>query len=81
MSSSLCWKPVVRNDEETLPDELKRVISKKLWGTDGSCGGESVVVGSEIFGYLAGLMDSGIDGADELIELISTHGQVELWHG
>jgi len=34
------WEPVHPNtSRKSLPDELKRVISRRLWDTDGSCGG------------------------------------------
>ena len=79
MSSSLMWKP--RKAHGFLPKELKRVISRRLWDTDGSCGGHPAVVDSRDIGYLQGLRDAKIEGAEELIGLIEKHGEIELWHG
>jgi hypothetical protein len=78
MSSDLMWRPV--SEGEALPKTLKFALSKKLWGTDGTCGDGDVVVDSNLIPYLEGLRDAGIDGADRLIKLIETHGAVVLWH-
>ncbi len=79
MSSTLCWKPETAA-EGSLPYELKRAISRKLWDTDGSCGGGEIVVKADLIPYLEGLRDAGIEGADELIRLITEHGRIVLWH-
>ncbi len=79
MSSSLMWKPV-QDAEGSLPYELKVTLSRKLWDTDGSCGGGVVTVNSSLIPYLEGLRDAGTKGADELIRLIKEHGEIELWH-
>jgi hypothetical protein len=79
MSSTLMWKPS-GNAVGHLPDELKRAISRKLWDTDGSCGGDVATVGAGDIDYLQGLQDGGVEGAAELIELIEKHGEVDLWH-
>jgi len=79
MSSSLMWKPV-QEAKGSLPNELKWAISRRLWDTDGSCGHGVVIVDSSYIGYLKGLRDAGINGADELINLIKEHGEIELWH-
>jgi hypothetical protein len=72
------WKPVDRSGN-SLPYELKKTLSRKLWDTDGSIGG-SAVVDAELIPYLEGLQHAGVDGAEELIEAINTHEQVEVWH-
>lgn len=80
MSSNLMWRPARPPKSGSLPKDLKFKISKRLWGTDGSCGdGEATVTESDI-PYLEGLADAGISGAAELIELIRKHGEVVLWH-
>ena len=79
MSSTLTWKPVIEESND-LPDELKRVISRKLWDTDGSCGNGPVMVDKEILPYLEGLRDAGVKGADDLIAIILQYGQIELSH-
>lgn len=78
MSSTLMWKPV-KNAQGSLSYELKRTISRKLWDTDGSCGG-SAVINKDFIPYLEGIRDAGIKGADELIKILETHGKVEIWH-
>lgn len=80
MSSTLMWRPVDPKSHDYLPDELKRVISRKLWDTDGSCGGGEAVVGPELIPYLEGLRDCRVKGAALLIELIEKHGSLILWH-
>ena len=79
MSSTLMWRPAI-TDAKALPSELKRVISRKLWDTDGTCGGGEVLVDIGLIPYLEGLRDSGVKGAVELIRLIEHHGAVLLWH-
>lgn len=78
MSSTLCWKPVT-TERNSLPDELKRTISRRLWDTDGSCGG-SAIIDCSIIPYLEGLRDAHTPGADELIKQIERYGEVEVWH-
>lgn len=73
------WRSVCRPGGE-LPCELKYKLSRKLWGTDGSIGGDPAIVGKQLVPYLEGLRDAGVEGASELIGLIKTHGTVELWH-
>ena len=79
MSSSLMWKPVTQASG-SLDFELKKTISRKLWDTDGSCGGGVATVDSADIPYLEGLRDAGTKGASELIKLIHKHGEIELWH-
>lgn len=80
MSSTLMWEPISPNTSKSLPDELKRVISRRLWDTDGSCGGGQVPMGTNDLPYLGGLRDAGVIGANDLIDAINTHGAVYLWH-
>lgn len=79
MSSTLVWRPDT-NESNPLPDGLKYTLSKKLWGTDGSCGGEPMRIGGSFVPYLEGLRDAGIDGAEELIDIIDRYGSVIVWH-
>ena len=78
MSSTLMWKPVTR-EGESLPYELKKTISRKLWDTDGSCGG-SALLDSKIIPYLEGLRDANVKGAKALIDAINKHGEIKIWH-
>jgi hypothetical protein len=73
------WKPVTQASG-SLDYALKRAISRKLWDTDGSIGIGVALVNCKDIPYLEGLRDAGVDGADELIELINEHGALELWH-
>jgi hypothetical protein len=73
------WKPK-QQARGSLPKQLKRAISRRLWDTDGSCGDGIVILGHSDIPYLDGLKDAGIDGAKELISLIIAHDEVELWH-
>lgn len=79
MSSTLMWRPLIK-DGDSLPDELKWVLSRKIWDTDGSCGdGEAILDGSWI-SYLEGLRDANTKGASKLIEAINKHGEIVIWH-
>ncbi len=79
MSSTLMWRPA-NSDGNSLPYDLKKVISRRLWDTDGSCGSGVATVNETDIEYLEGLQDAGIDGASELIKIIQEHGDVQLWH-
>lgn len=67
------WEPGNRK-AKTLPDALKFILRDKR-GVDGSrrkfdCGD---------IGYLNGLVDAGVEGAQELIDLIERYEVVDLW--
>lgn len=79
MSSTLMWKPVDPT-ENSLPDELKRAISRRLWDTDGSCGGGEKILDADDVEYITGLRDAGVKGATELIKAINKYGEVIVWH-
>ena len=79
MSSSLMWRPIA-TDANHLPKELKFVISRRLWDTDGSIGGGEASMNMSDLSYLEGLNDAGVKGANELIDAIRKHGTVILWH-
>lgn len=76
MSTVLFFRPT----PAVLPYELKNVISKRFWGTDGSCGGGIVVASDVDLEYLYGVRDAGVSGAQTLIDAISEHGKVSIWH-
>jgi hypothetical protein len=82
MSTSLFWKPAPKNEPEpeTLDYQLKAALSRRLWGMgDGSVWADEITVGEELIPYLNGLIDGGIEGAQELLDAIHKHGQVILW--
>lgn len=74
MGQNLYWRPKsnLRND---LSDALKRVLRDKR---ELSGAREHTYSQSEI-SYLRGLVDAGIDGAQELIDAIERHGEVIVW--
>ena len=79
MSSNLMWKPETQANG-SLPYGLKRAISRRLWDTDGSCGGGCATVDKDDIEFLKGLAAAKVDGASELINLINKHGRIVLWH-
>ncbi len=87
MSTNLYMRPVPREQPpaEELPFGLKKAISQRLWGHDGSLYGDEVEVGPSMVPYLEGLADGGSGeisaGATELLAAIRTHGAVTLWIG
>ncbi len=78
MSTDLHWRPVDKRSG-TLPYKLKKVIAKRFWGHDGSLAGDELMLDSHNLDYLAGLIDAGVEGADELKALILQHGRVVVW--
>lgn len=80
MSTNLHWAPSSQNKKNTLSKDLKRTISRRLWDTDGSCGSGKVTVSAKDIPYIEALRDMGIEDAQELIDLIHAHAEIELWH-
>ena len=78
MSANLKWEPAKREAGD-LPDGLKFALRDKR-GMFQSGDGRERFDESDL-NYLRGLMDAGIEGAQELIELIEKHEAVELWLG
>lgn len=80
MSSTLMWRPATPLEGAALSYELKKTLSRKLWDTDGSCGGGEALLGIRDIPYVEGLRDAGVKGAAELIDLLNEHGAIILWH-
>jgi hypothetical protein len=78
VSTTLYWRPVnpVGGD---LPYDLKRILAKKFWNSDGASVEEEVQVGLGDLSYLEGLADAGIPGASVLIDLIKKHIKIVLF--
>lgn len=74
MSSDLAWKPIVPI-EGYLPDKLKNVLRRRY----GDSLTNGVTFSNDSIGYLEGLMDVGVDGAKELIELLQTYGEIVVF--
>lgn len=72
MSSTLYWVPVVQTGK-SLPDELKYALRKKFGGY--ICNTRLL---SGHIEYLNGLRDAGTKGAQELIDAIEKHGEIEI---
>ena len=72
MSATLMWEPKKRK-AKSLPDALKFILRDKH-GLDGR-----ETWGTATIPYLRGLVDGGVDGAQELIAAIEAHAEVELW--
>jgi hypothetical protein len=74
------WRPSQpRPLSEGLAYELKRVMARRYWGHDGSLNGEEIEFDEETIPYLYGLIDAGIDGAEELRAAIVKHKRVVVW--
>lgn len=78
MSTNLYWRPVTPVGG-SFPYDLKRILAKKYWNSDGSNVEEEVTVGLGDLSYLEGLADAGIPGASDLIVLIKRHIKVMLF--
>lgn len=78
MSSTLVWRPV-ESPNGYFENNLKRAIGSYKFGGDGSCWDGSVTVDKEDIKFLKGLLHAGIAEAEELIDLICKHDQIELF--
>ncbi len=67
MSVTLKWRPI--KGGRALPYELKRVLAEKAPG----------VWRRSSLEYLRGLRDAEVKGAQELIDVLEKHGEVELF--
>jgi len=73
MSANLNWRPVSKQSK-TLPDELKFIL-REYCGIDTS----KTIWNKQQIPYLAGLRDAGVKGAQELIDILEKHDEIELW--
>lgn len=68
-----------------LPFGLKKAISQRLWGHDGSLYGDEREIGPSMVPYLEGLADGGnaevAEGATVLLDALRVHRAVVLWIG
>lgn len=70
MSGTLVWQPHKKDEYKSLPLQL-RIILESKWSFP-------VVFGYAQLDYLSGLNDAGVDGAQELMELIHQFEEIEL---
>lgn len=77
----LYWRPVPKPlpEPDSLPDALRHMLSKRYKDFGGWMSGESMGMGEGHIPYLEGLRDAGVNGAQELINIIGEYGVVELW--
>jgi hypothetical protein len=84
MSSTLYWEPVQPERGEALSYAMKKTISRYLWDTDGSVGGEPATLTAKDIAVLMGMALAGSDEIKKdvriLIEAIEKYGAVRLWH-
>ena len=78
MSSTLVWRPV-EQPSGYFENNLKRAIGSYKFSGDGSVWDGSVTVDKEDIEFLKGLLHAGIAEAEELIDLIYKHEQIELF--
>jgi hypothetical protein len=81
MSANLYWRPVpsVIKDHD-LPDALKYALSPRVWKHDGTLSAKPTIITKVSIPYLEGLVDGGVNGAQELIDAIKKNdGQVEIY--
>lgn len=71
MTCSLHWKPVVNDSEQAGDIQLREILDKKY-------GYPSTLDHSDI-GYLEALIDADVKGADELVEAIRKHDQIQIF--
>lgn len=72
VSTAMYWWPL--GGGERLPDQLKRALMERM-----ETRGEWVIgTFTEDYAYLEGLAAAGVEGAEELIEIIDEHGRIRL---
>ncbi len=72
MSSNLIWRPVAPQPNRILPDELKFMLRKRYGNPINSA------LSKQDIGYLRGLKDCDVEGAQTLIDAICNHGEIVI---
>lgn len=62
-----------------LSDDLKYILKKRFWDGDPCGKGNRRELDDTDLPYLLGLMDAGVEDAQELRDLILDHGLVRIW--
>ena len=76
--STLFWKPVVKSSER-IPDELKRIITPRLWDNfTENTPGVPIRIDKDWIPYLTGLADAKFKGAQDLIDAIKEFKEIEI---
>lgn len=72
MSSSLKYKYTCLNSDDSINDQIKFILRKKCGGTV-----SRLIMNNQDMGYVQGLIDCEIEGAEELMEILK-NGEIEL---
>jgi hypothetical protein len=84
MSTNLYWRPVPNVPEgNRLGDQLKYVIAREVFNHDGSLSSDWISIDKTMLPFLRGVLAVAASGplydqTKELIDLIKTHGAVQL---
>lgn len=83
MSKSLYWEIIPTEPKRESIYDLKFVLAKKLWGSDGTMGEGPLTVGKELVPYLEGIVEGNGSGdmgrdAKKLMAAIQKYGKVNL---
>lgn len=71
MSQDLYYRPISKKSISVGDFQLRNIIEKKF--------GYRAVISYISIPYLEALQDAGIEGADELIEAIRKHDEIEIY--
>ena len=78
-STTLKWRPSQRS-RNSLPDGLLRIFRGWLESSNEmNVQSAERCVSRDSLKYLEGLRDAGVDGAQQVIDLIEEHGEVVLY--
>jgi len=72
MSCSLYWKPIIENSFRVGDHILRNAIENRY--------SLPTVIGFSAKNYLEGLRDAGVNGAEDLLEAIEKHGEIEVYN-
>ena len=83
MSTNLYWSRVPLEPKEKSLYDLKYILARRLWDSDGSCGKGYETVGKELIPFLEGLVEGNGSGdmgrdAQKLIDAINKYEEVRL---
>lgn len=81
MSSSLYWRPVPKDPPPyDVPDDVEGVLRRRYWEDwpNSNDRSEPRELNKNDIGWLEGLRDAGLEGANELIDAIREHGTIRL---
>lgn len=75
MSTSLYWQPAQPPSSRCMPDALKFVLRKR----HGDGFDVTLTTEDADYGYVKGLIDAGVDGAESLMKALKKHGRIRVW--